>query len=93
MSQQYCAVCRLGVLQAKKATYTTWLEDRLVMLPGTPIWTCDLCGEVLFDIEIAVLIDALLGSDRRSARGEGQSDTSQNIHLHVRALSGRRWSA
>ena len=61
-------------MQSLTATYTSWLDGKLVVLPNVDGWLCDVCGEFLHDPEAVARTELLLGSNARDVRsGHGDS--------------------
>ncbi len=88
-----CEICHIGTLQKMRATYTVRWRSRLIIVPGTPAWLCDVCGEFSYDPEITSRIDLLLGT--RPAPSS-LTDTPEDAHppVSLRSLiSGRGRSA
>ena len=42
--KKYCPECQVGLIQRKKGTYYTWIENEMVIVPDFPGWVCDVCG-------------------------------------------------
>lgn len=42
--KKYCPECQVGLIQRKKGTYYTWIENEIVIVPDFPCWVCDVCG-------------------------------------------------
>ncbi len=42
--KRYCPECQVGIIQRKKGTYYTWIENEMVIVPDFPCWVCDVCG-------------------------------------------------
>ena len=42
--KRYCPECQVGLIQRKKGTYYTWIENEMVIVPDFPCWVCDVCG-------------------------------------------------
>lgn len=60
-SENQCEVCHIGALQFRRMTYTSWLNQNLVILPNVVVWVCDVCGELSYDPEAVRRIQMLLG--------------------------------
>ena len=58
---QTCANCHIGTLQRKTGTYAAWHGDQWIVMPGTPIWVCDVCGERTYDLKTLDQLLPLIG--------------------------------
>ena len=73
-----CENCHIGTRRPGRATVTYWVENQLVLMPGVPVWTCDVCGDVEYELENIARLEKLLGidhpfSDAGSALGAATS--------------------
>jgi YgiT-type zinc finger domain-containing protein len=58
-----CSSCRIGTLRRKAATYAAWHGDQFVVVPSTPVWTCDVCGERTYDQGVIDHLPLLVGQE------------------------------
>lgn len=71
-------------MQPLTTTYTSWLDENLVVLSNVDGWMCDVCGEFLHDPEAVARTELLLGSSARDVRtrhGESAEQHTHNISL------------
>ena len=57
---KYCPECQVGVFKQEGATYYTWIEDQLIMVPNFPCWVCDICGHRDWDIGALMNLNVIL---------------------------------
>ncbi len=75
-----CSSCRVGTLHRKAATYAAWHGDLFVVVPSTPVWICDVCGErtyeqgVIDHLPLLVDQDSPLPAADRAADAHRKSD-------------------
>jgi YgiT-type zinc finger domain-containing protein len=55
-----CDICRIGHCQSVKAPYLYWVDDQVMVMPNSPAWACDICGQVYFEPTFLVRIERLL---------------------------------
>ena len=58
--KKYCPECQVGLIQRKKGTYYTWIENELVIVPDFPCWVCDVCGHRDWDQNAVLQLGMLL---------------------------------
>lgn len=84
-----CDVCHIGTRRERQTTYLYWLDSKLVVMPNTTVWVCDVCDDVVFDEEQIAQLEMLLGvqidSVHTAERRSSLQSTSQGI-----LPSGRR---
>jgi len=61
-----CSVCRIGTLRRRQGTYAAWRGDQFVVVPSTPVWMCDVCGERLYDQDALDQLSLLIGQNTPS---------------------------
>jgi len=44
-----CHECHVGLMQAKRVTYLTQLDNELITVPNFLAWICDVCGKREYD--------------------------------------------
>jgi YgiT-type zinc finger domain-containing protein len=72
MSHPYtCPVCQIGQCRPGKSTYLRVMDgERLLSVPGMPVYVCDVCVYREFDADAIARLDALLGEESVSADGQ-----------------------
>lgn len=45
-----CPQCDIGYCSPSRATWVTLFEGRLLSMPDTPVYICDICGYREFDV-------------------------------------------
>ena len=55
-----CDICRIGRCKPVKVPYLYWVDDQVMVMPNSPAFACDICGQVHFDPAFLVLIECLL---------------------------------
>ena len=63
-----CEVCRIGHCQPTKAPYMYWVADRVLVLPGAPALSCDICGHLYYDPAFMRWMEQLLQELERSVQ-------------------------
>ncbi len=58
--RKYCPDCQVGIMKKQGATYYTWIENELVIVPDFPCWVCDVCGRRDWDQSAVFQLGALL---------------------------------
>ncbi len=56
-----CDTCQIGILRPTRATYTRLINGTLIQAPNAPARRCDVCGEVVFALEVEQRIELLVG--------------------------------
>lgn len=56
-----CDTCHIGTRIPRRTTVTYWIEGHLVIMPNVPVWVCDICGDVEFEMESVERLEVLLG--------------------------------
>lgn len=57
-----CETCHIGTLHAMQATYTSWIDDQLIIVPNIEAWLCDVCADFWHEPDAIARIEMLLGS-------------------------------
>ncbi|MGH3752457.1 MAG: YgiT-type zinc finger protein [Pseudonocardiaceae bacterium] len=55
-----CAVCDNGERRPARRPYVEEREHQVVVVTGVPVEECPACGEIWFDEEVVLHLDALL---------------------------------
>lgn len=71
-----CDICRIGHCQSVKAPYLYWVADRVMVMPNSPAWACDICGQVYFEPAFLIRIERLLQEMESSL---GNSKANQRV--------------
>ena len=77
-----CANCHIGTLQRKAGTYAAWHGDQFVVIPGTPIWVCDVCGERTYDLTTLDQLLPLIGLPASLDAGAGSAGPQRSADMH-----------
>jgi YgiT-type zinc finger domain-containing protein len=87
----YCQECQVGIAKSSTATYYTWIDEDLVMVPNFPCWVCDVCGKREWDSQSLMNLNLLLSpnagqeSGRKRTRS-GKPDAERPLKTHRRAI-------
>ncbi len=84
-----CDVCHIGTRRERQTTYIHWLDGKLVVMPNTAIWVCDVCDDVVFDEEQIAQLEMLLGVQIDSVHTVQRRNSLQSARQGV-LPSGRR---
>jgi len=53
-------MCRIGRCQPIKAPYMYWVHNQVMVMPDSPAFACDVCGQVQYAPAFLVRIEQLL---------------------------------
>jgi len=67
MIPNQCSACQ-GELEARLNTFTSWIDDRLVVIENVPALVCKQCGETYYAPEIVERIQKLVWSGVKPTR-------------------------
>jgi YgiT-type zinc finger domain-containing protein len=73
-----CDICRIGRCKPVKVPYLYWVDDQVMVMPNSPAFACDICGQVYFDPAFLVLIECLL------QELENNMEMRRTAHLPIR---------
>jgi len=68
-----CANCHIGTLQRRRGAYAAWHGDQFVVISGTPIWACDVCGERTYDVHVLDQLLPLIGLPASPGQAAGST--------------------
>lgn len=88
----HCDNCHIGTRNPRHSSVTYWIEGQLVILPNVPVWVCDICGDVEYEMENIAKLERLLGVDRSFSSARHGMDAAPNPDDLTALLSTRRWS-
>lgn len=84
---EYCQECQVGIARSSSATYYTWIEDELIMVPNFPCWVCDVCGKRDWDSQSLMNLSLLLSPNagretthRRTRSNKPDAEGALNTH-------------
>lgn len=84
--KKYCPECQVGLIQRKKSTYYTWIENEIVIVPDFPCWVCDVCGHRDWDQGAVFNLGMILSP----AAGTPTFDRITNIPAGAQKKEGSR---
>ncbi len=67
MIPHQCSVCQ-GELEKRPGTFTSWIDDRLVVIENVPALVCKQCGETYYEPDIVERIQKLVWSGVKPTR-------------------------
>ncbi len=73
-----CDHCHIGTRNLRHSSVTYWVEGQLVILPDVPVWVCDICGDVEYEMENISKLERLLGIDRSFSSARQNVDAAFN---------------
>ncbi len=72
MSLLTCEQCRVGRYRPTKAPYLEPINGRIMVVPHVPAQVCDVCGQLVYDIEFMHQLEHLLDEFAKSTPPVGK---------------------
>lgn len=67
-----CLDCHVGMMQPKRVTYFTYIQNDLITVPNFLAWVCDVCGKRNYDEQsiywLNILLDPNAGKPTQTKR-------------------------
>ena len=80
---EFCPRCQLGHLQREKSTYVKLHGEKLICVPHSHVYRCDVCGYQEYDILEIQQLYALIGQSENDTDSDEQPlSKSTNYDRH-----------
>lgn len=81
-----CPECHVGMMQAKRVTYFTNIQNELITVQNFPAWICDVCGRREYDLQsihwLNMFLDPNAGKPTQTKRRTAPLNKPQSGFRH-----------
>lgn len=86
-----CEICQIGTRHRRLTTMTYWIGNQIALVPSVPVFVCDMCGDVEYDLDVLARLETVFGPGSSFAEPEGVLRESGGP-VNAPFISTRRWS-